>query len=93
MAGNLFISCVLHRPERTYDKTAAAIHALDETCVEIHFALWHIRTAQSPAEVRDRLKPALDANDQLIVIDASNGKTAWINLPKKASDSLRELGS
>ena len=93
MASDLFISCVLNRPERTYDKTAAAIDALDGTCVEIHFALWRISAALSAAEVRDRLKPVLDANDQLIVIDASNDKAAWINLGKKAVDSLRALES
>ena len=91
MANSLFISCVFSRPERTYDKMASAIKALGTTCVEVQFGLWHIRSGQSAAEIRDRLKPALEVSDQMVVIDASNGRTAWINLDKEASGKLRDL--
>jgi len=93
MVNSLFVSCAFSRPERTYDTMAMAIKALGVACVEVHYALWHVKTAQSAVEVCDRLKPALDVNDQLVVIDASNGKAAWINLRKDASGSLHELGS
>jgi len=91
MVNSLFVSCAFSRPERTYDTMAAAVQSLGGRCVEIHYALWHIKTDDSAGAVRERLKPALDVNDQLVVIDASNGKAAWINLRKDASGSLREL--
>ena len=92
MTNNLFISCAFSRPERTYDKMASAIETLGEACVEVQFGLWHVKSGQTATEIRDRLKPALDVNDQLVVIDASNCRTAWINLNKEASGKLRDLG-
>ena len=93
MANSLFISCAFSRPERTYDSMAAAIDALGVPSVEIHFALWHIKTTKSAIEVRDRLKPVLDVNDQLVVIDASSGKLAWLNVAQAADRRLREIRS
>ena len=93
MANSLFISCAFSRPERTYDAMAAAIDALGVPSVEIHFALWHVNTAKSAAEVRERLKLALDVNDQLVVIDSLSGKVAWLHLPQAAEQRLREIVS
>jgi hypothetical protein len=91
MGNILFIACAFSRPERTYDRMASAIEALGPASVEIQFGLWHIDSGQTADQVRDRLKPALDVNDQLVVIDASNCRTAWIHLGKEASESLRAL--
>ncbi len=93
MTNNLFISCAFSRPERTYDKMASAVETLGAAWVEVQFGLWHVKSDQTANEIRDRLKPALDVNDQLVVIDASNCRTAWINLNKEASGKLRDLGS
>ena len=91
MANSVFISCAFSRPERTYDAMAAAIEELGVPCVEIHFALWHVETTKSAAEVRERLKPVLDVNDQLVVIDVMSGKVAWQHLPPAAEQRLREI--
>ena len=93
MANSLFISCAVSRPERTYDKMAAAINALGVPSAEIHFGLWHIKTEKSVTEVRDQLKPVVDVNDQLVVVDASSGKVAWLHLTHAADRRLREIAS
>ena len=91
MANSLFISCAFSRPERTYDNMAKAIDSLGVPSVEIHFGLWHIKTTKTVTEVRDRLKPAVDVNDQIVVIDASNAKLAWLQLAQAAERRLREV--
>lgn len=68
---------------------ASAIAAAGGACVEVHFGLWHLATDRTAAEIRDRLKPALDVNDQLVVMEVARGGAAWVNLGKNAVASLR----
>lgn len=58
----------------------------------MHFSLWYLNTQLSAGQVRDRIKSALDKNDQLVVIDATNHKMASINLRADASKQLYDRG-
>ena len=92
MANHLFISCELDRPEKNYDRVEAAIKSVGDAWFKTQFTLWHLKTAQSARQVCDLLLPALDKNDRLIVIDATNDKAAWSNLDADASRRLRDQG-
>lgn len=92
MANNLFVSCELFRPEQNYDRVAAAVKSVGDAWTKVQFSLWYLKTPLSARQVCDRVKPALDKNDQLVVIDATNNKVAWINLGAEVSGSLHDQG-
>ena len=92
MPTNLFVSCELNRPEKGYDRLVSAIKSLGDAWSEVHFGLWSLKTSQSAVQVRDRLKPALEHDDKLVIIDAAGGKVAWLNLDAKAAQGLHDLG-
>jgi len=92
MSNSLFISFEFNRPDRTYDRVVRTIKSLGDAWVEVHFAHWNVTTALTADQVCERLKPALDPADELIVIDVTNRQVAWINLGEGASNRLREQG-
>lgn len=47
---------------------------------------WLIKTEQTPKEVRDVLKPLIDANDEPLVIDVSGRTAAWTGFNQRGSD-------
>lgn len=57
-------------------------HHLDST--------WLIKTDETPKEVRDVLKPLIDANDELLVIDVSGRTAAWTGLNQRGSDWIKD---
>jgi hypothetical protein len=92
MGNSLFISCELQRPEKNYDRIAAAIRSVGEPWTQVQFTLWYLQTKLSAGQIRDRIKPALDRHDQLVVIDATNNRMASINLRGDASKQLYDQG-
>jgi hypothetical protein len=92
MVNSLFISCELQRPDKNYDRIVAAIQSIGEPWTQVQFTLWHLNSRLSVNEVRDRIKPALDKNDQLVVIDATNNRMASLNLRSDASKQLYDRG-
>lgn len=57
-------------------------HHLDST--------WLIRTESSAKEVRDALKPLIDTNDELLVINVTGRAAAWSGFNEKGSNWLKE---
>lgn len=92
MVNSLFISCELQRPDKNYDRIVAAIQSVGEPWTQAQFTLWYLKTRLSAGQIRDRIKPVLDKNDQLVVIDASNNRMASINLRGEASKQLYDQG-
>jgi hypothetical protein len=92
MANSPFVSCELQRPDKNYDwirhrdpvfrrpVDALAGHAV--VCEDKTFGGTDPR----------RIKPALDRNDQVVVIDATNNRMASINLRADASKQLYDQG-
>ena len=52
-------------------------------------SVWVIQTSETPAQVRDKLKPCLDANDNLFV--AKLGESAWEGFDAAASKWLKTV--
>lgn len=57
-------------------------HHLDST--------WLVRTSRTPVEVRDALKPHIDANDELLVIDVTGRARAWTGFNASGGTWLHE---
>ena len=78
----------LNRPGQDYADLITAIksygnwwHHLDST--------WIIQTNESASQVRDKLIPYLDANDELLVV-GSSGEGAWTGFNEKGSKWLKD---
>ena len=52
-------------------------------------SVWIIETGQSAAQVRDNLRPCLDANDKLIVAKLE-GEAAWVGYSDEITKWLKD---
>jgi len=80
------VSYDLNRPKQDYQKLydrlkshAAWWHYLDST--------WLVSTSKSASELFERIQPAIDDNDSVLVIDVGRDYAGW--LPKKAWDWIK----
>lgn len=89
MANNLFISYDLHSPGQDYDKIADAIKNLG-AWAKVQYSLWYVNSRLSAAEAGEKVRSAMDINDSLIVIDATNHNAYWYNLSQKVSNFIKE---
>lgn len=71
----LHISYDLQSPGQNYSRVEEAIKAIGTWCHALK-SEWFVVTNLTPAEVRDRVRKAIDANDQLLVFAVGNG-WAW----------------
>jgi len=77
----------LYRPGQNYDDLFEAIksvangwwHCLDST--------WIVKSSLTPVQIRERLKPHLDSNDELLVA-LIGSPAAWTGFDKNCSDWL-----
>ncbi|GJL85792.1 MAG: hypothetical protein DHS20C02_15670 [Micavibrio sp.] len=81
------ISYDLNKPGQNYDDLYEAIkrlgawwHYLDST--------WIVKSSYSAPEIFEKLKPHIDKNDTVLVIEITSEYSGW--LPQKAWDWLRE---
>ncbi|MBX0340525.1 hypothetical protein [Lactiplantibacillus plantarum] len=52
-------------------------------------SLWMVNTSLTPAKLRDTIKPCLDENDHLFIIDyVSGSRSAWFNTIDDFKDAL-----
>lgn len=78
----------LHRPGQNYSALHEAIKGLGSWwhCVE---STWLVNTTLGAAQVRDRIAPHLDANDELLVV-AAGGDWAARGMQQACYDWLRQ---
>ena len=57
-------------------------HHLDST--------WLVKSPLTATAIRDKLKPFLDIDDELLVMDATGDARAWTGFKKSGSDWLKE---
>jgi hypothetical protein len=84
MANNLFVSYDLYNPGQNYEKVAAAIKSLGNS-IKVQLSLWYVKSNYKAPEARDIVAKAIDKNDTLIVIDATNNQAAMSNLKPEIS--------
>ena len=89
MANNIAISYDLKAPGRNYAAVANKIKELGGWA-KVTESFWYVDSAFTASQARDHILPALDANDTLFVVNASNGQAAWHNLSDRVSSYVRE---
>lgn len=89
MANNIAISCDLKTPARNNGAVIERIKGLGGWA-KVTESFWYVDSAFSAAQARDHILPALEANDTLFVVNASNGQAAWHNVSDKVSRYVRD---
>ena len=83
------ISYDLRRPGQNYPDLFAAIKSIDATCWHCLESVWIVKTGLTSAQVRDRLRSHVDANDKVLVASLG-GDWGTHGLDKSCNDWLRE---
>lgn len=89
MANNLFISYDLFVPGQSYDKVAEAIKSLG-TWAKIQMSFWYVKSNHSANKAAEIIWATMDANDSLIVVDATNNNAFWYNLKPEVSKFIQD---
>lgn len=84
---NLLVSFELLEPSQN---EAALVNVLKKAGVgvRVRHSTWYVRCALDAAALASELRAVLDAYDNVIVVDATNDRAAWINLDSKVADKL-----
>ena len=81
MANNLHVSYDLHNPGQNYDAVIKRIKELG-SWAKVHMSFWYVNSGYTAAQAVEHIKSALDTNDKVYVVDATNNLAAWNQLPK-----------
>ena len=87
MANNLHISYDLINPGQNYDQVIERIKQLG-SCAKPHMSVWYVNSRYSAVQAVEHLKPALDGNDKIYLVDATNNHAAWNRLPQNIADEI-----
>lgn len=88
MANNLTITYDLISPGQNYPAVEEKIKGLGGWA-KVTETFWYVDSVYTAAQARDHVLPALDANDKLFVVNASNGQAAWHNLSDVVANYVR----
>lgn len=79
----------LNRPHKDYPELIEAIKALSETWWHHLDSTWIIKHAGTSSVIRNALRPYIDSNDELLVVQLS-GEGAWAGFNDKGSKWLKD---
>jgi hypothetical protein len=89
MANNLFVSYDLYRPGQNYEAVAKAIKELG-SWAKVQKSFWYVRGEFTSAQACQHVWQAMDANDSLIVVDATNNQANWRNISPEVATFIKE---
>lgn len=89
MANNFFISYDLYKPGQHYDQVIEEIKSLGAWAA-VHKSLWYVKSTLTCEQIAKRVWAKMDANDKLIVVDATSNNAYWFNLAPEVSKHLQE---
>jgi hypothetical protein len=88
--GTILIAYDIHPPKGdAYDDLIKAIQSLGTWWHHLE-TIWIVKSAHTPNEIRDRLKPHIGFEDQLLVIDVSRNTAGWAGFNDMGSKWLDE---
>jgi hypothetical protein len=89
MANNLFISYDLYSPGQDYSSVIDEIKSLGNWA-KIHKSYWYVNSSLTAEQAAERVWAKMDANDSLMVVDATGNNGYWYNLSKEVSNHLKD---
>lgn len=89
MANNLFVSYDLYNPGQNYEKVADAIKSLGNWA-KVQKSFWYANSNHTASTAASLVWAAMDKNDSLIVVDATNNNAVWYNLDPQVSQFIKD---
>jgi hypothetical protein len=86
---NLHISYDLHEPDKNYEAVISTIKGLG-AWAKIHYSYWYVTTSLTAEQARDAVWRSMDSNDSVYVVDATNNRAAWQNIPAASAAFIRD---
>lgn len=88
MANNLFISYDLRSPGQGYTRVIEAIKELGPWA-KVQESVWYVNASMTAEFAAKRVWSEMDANDRLIVVDATNNDAYWYNLTDSVAKHMQ----
>ncbi|NNT93892.1 hypothetical protein [Stutzerimonas nitrititolerans] len=89
MANNLFVSYDLNTPGKDYSKVIDAIKALG-SWAKVQKSFWYVNSSLNAEQAASRVWAAMDSNDSLIVIDATQNDAYWYNVLPEVAKHMQD---
>ena len=86
---NLFVSYDLKTPGQNYDSVITAIKGLG-SWAKVQYSLWYVSSGYTAKQAAEIVRRAQDANDSLIVVDATNNDAAWFGISSEVSEFMQK---
>jgi hypothetical protein len=88
---SILVAYDVHAPRgEAYETLTTAIQSLGAWWHHLE-TVWIVRTARTPAEIRDQLGQHVGTEDQLLVVDVSGDAAGWIGLNDPGSRWLANI--
>lgn len=85
---NLFISYDLKNPGQNCERVINAIKGLG-SWAKVQYSFWYVSSSCAAKQAADIVRRAQDANDTLIVVDATNNDAACYGIDRTVSEFLQ----
>jgi len=85
----LLISYDLNRPHQDYPKLLNKLKSYGTRWHHLD-SLWIIKTNESAKDMRDTLKPLIDSDDELLVVNITDDAAAWSGFNDSGSKWLKD---
>jgi hypothetical protein len=87
MANNLFVSYDLYEPGKDYGTVGSAIKQLGPWA-KVQKSFWYVTSTSSAQQAAEHVRRSMDANDSLIVVNATTNEAYWYNLSPEVAEFL-----
>lgn len=86
---NLIINYDLINPGQSYQRVGDAIKSLG-SWAHVLESCWYVSSAMSASQALNVVRAAADANDKILVVDASSNDAAWVNLSPNVAEHIKK---
>jgi hypothetical protein len=90
MPNNLFVSYDLDSPGQNYQRMVDAIARLG-TCARVNFSVWYVKSDLGSDAAVSHLRMVADANDRILVVNATGNTAHWYNAMPPSGDVMQRL--
>jgi hypothetical protein len=84
---NLVISYDLFKKGQNYDALIVEIKKLG-SWAHMNLSVWYVDSPLTGNEAAVKLRAVMDANDKLLVVDATNNQISWKSLDPRVAEHL-----
>ncbi|WP_395165357.1 hypothetical protein [Klebsiella variicola] len=88
MANNLFVTYDLIKT-KNYPAVHDAIKSLG-SWAKVTESNWYVNSNYSAQDAAKKVMAAMDNDDKLIVVDATNNSASWYNLTKEVENHIKD---